>query len=121
MPKLTVYETFCKSDIEALLDSGITVNLAFDASHPKDVKTVHLELLIDARDEAIQQLRRLHNGTYIKLKSALMQGDGTYKLVCHYFEQDIVDSSPKSYEIRQNRAIVRHGDVGTLIPDIGWW
>ncbi|WP_437722815.1 hypothetical protein [Sorangium sp. So ce861] len=121
MAKLMVYETFSKSDVEALLDAGIIINLAFDASHSKQVKTVHLELLIDASSEAIQRLRSRHNETYIKLKGALMQGAGTYKLECHSFDQDIVDSSPKSYEIRQNRAIVRHGDVGTIIQDIGWW
>ncbi|WP_437966328.1 hypothetical protein WMF04_43120 [Sorangium sp. So ce260] len=121
MAKIMVYETFSKSDIEALLDAGIIVNLAFDASHGKQEKTVHLELLIDASNEATQRLRSRHNDTYIKLKGALMQGEGTYKLECHTFDQDIVDSSPKSYEIRQNRAIVRHGDVGTIIQDIGWW
>ncbi|WP_437711641.1 hypothetical protein WMF45_40915 [Sorangium sp. So ce448] len=121
MAKLMVFETFSKSDIEALLDAGIVVNLAFDASHPKREKTVHLELLIDATQEAILRLRSRYNETYIKLKGALMQGEGTYKLECHTFDQDIVDSSPKSYEIRQNRAIVRYGDAGTVIQDIGWW
>ncbi|AUX47302.1 uncharacterized protein SOCE26_088200 [Sorangium cellulosum] len=121
MAKIPVYETFCTSDIEALLDSGITVNLAFDASHNKQEKSVHLELLIDASHQAIQLLRSRHNDTYIKLKGALIQGEGTYKLECHHIEQGIVDSSPKSYEIRQNRAIVRHGDVGTVIQDIAWW
>ncbi|KYF67544.1 hypothetical protein [Sorangium cellulosum] len=121
MAKITVYETFSTSDIDALLDAGIAVSLAFDASHPKEVKSVHLELLIDASHEAIRVLQMRHNGTYIKLKGALMHGEGVHKLECHHFDQDIVDGSPKSYEIRQNRAFVRHGDIGTVIQDIGWW
>ncbi|MGK3999595.1 hypothetical protein [Sorangium sp. So ce1024] len=121
MAKITVYELFTRSDIEALLDAGIAVSLAFDASHPKDVKSVHLELLIDARRESISLLRSRHNSTYIKLKGALMHGEGVHKLECHHFDQDIVDGSPKSYDIRQNRAFVRHGEIGTVIQDIGWW
>ncbi|MGK4001554.1 hypothetical protein WMF31_02940 [Sorangium sp. So ce1036] len=121
MAKITVYETFYKSDIEALLDAGIHVSLAFDASHRRVEKSVHLELLIDASHAAIQRLRSCNNSTYIKLKGALMYGEGVHKLECHHFEQDIVDGSPKSYEIRQNRAIVRHGDVGEVVQDIGWW
>src|SRR5215213_3367001 len=113
--KITVYETFCKSDIEALLDAGVRVAIAFDASHPKDVKSVHLELAIDANAGAIATLKNRSNATYIKLKGAFMQGEGAYKLVCHHFDSDIVDASPKSYEIRQNRAIVRHGDTGGFV------
>jgi hypothetical protein len=116
----SVYETFCKSDIEALLDCGIRMALGFDASHSKDVKPVHLELSINASHDQISTLRQRFNATYIKLKAAFMFGEGVYKLECFNFEQDIVDSSPKAYEIRKNRAIVRHGDVGGFVEDISW-
>lgn len=119
--KITVYETFEKSDIEALLDAGIYVALAFDASHKPDEKSVHLELAIDASSGAIANLKSRSHGTYIKLKGAFIHGEGTFKLTCHHFEQDIVDSSPKSYEIRKNRAIVRRGEAGDFVPNIGWW
>jgi hypothetical protein len=121
MSKITVYETFCKSDIEALLDAGIRIALALDASHSKEDKPVHLELAVDARAGEIATLKTRSHATYIKLKGAFMDGEGTFKLVCYHFEQDIIDSSPKSYEIRKNRAIVRHGDVGDFVPDVGWW
>ena len=120
MSKIMVYETFCKSDIEALLDCDIRMALSFDATHPRDVKPVHLELSINANHEQISQLRQRHNTTYIKLKGAFLQGEGVHKLECFHFEQDIVDASPKAYEIRKNRAIVRHGDTGGMVDDISW-
>ena len=118
MAKITVYETFCKSDIEALLDCGVCIALGFDASHSKDTKPVHLELSIYATADQLVTLRQIHNATYIKLKGAFLHGEGAYKLECFHFEQDIIDESPKAYEIRTNRAIVRHGDIGSFVGDI---
>jgi len=119
--KITIYETFTKADIDALLTVGAHLALAFDASHPHAVKTVHLELGMQISATQIVDLESRFHTTYIKLKGGLMHGEGKYKLEAHHFEQDIVDASPKVYEIRKNRAIVKHGDVGGMVADIGWW
>ncbi len=118
MSKITVYETFLQSDIEALLDCSVRIVLGFDASHDAATKPVHLELNIHASHDQISMLRQRYNNTYIKLKGAFLHGEGSYKLEIFHFEQGIVDASPKRYEILKNRAIVRHGDVGTFIGDI---
>jgi hypothetical protein len=119
--KLTIYETFMKSDIEALLAVGAQLALGFDASHARSQKSVHLEIALQISAAQIVELQTRSHSTYIKLKGGLMHGEGVYKLVAHHFEQDIVDESPKSFVIKQNRAIVRQGGVGDFVTDIGWW
>ncbi len=121
MAKITIYETFTKADIDALLTVGAHLALAFDASHPHAVKSVHLELGMQISATQIVDLQSRFHATYMKLKGGLMHGEGTYKLEAHHFEQDIVDASTKSYEIKQNRAIVKHGGMGGMVADIGWW
>lgn len=121
MSKITIYETFTKSDIDALLSIGARLALGFDASHPSSQKMVHLEITLQINAGQIADLKVKSHATYIKLKGGLMHGEGVYKLVAHHFEQDIVDESPKSYAIRQSRAIVRQGGVGDFVGDVGWW
>lgn len=121
MAKISIYETFEKSDIDALLAVGAGLALGFDASHPLTQKSVHLEITLQISAGQLTELRCLFNSTYIKLKGALMHGEGVYKLVAHHFEQDIVNESPKSFVIKQNRAIVRNGGVGDFVSDVGWW
>lgn len=121
MSKITIYETFMKSDIDALLSVGARLALGFDASHARAQKTVHLEITLQISSGQIADLKIKSHATYIKLKGGLMHGEGVYKLVAHHFEQDIVDESPKSFVIKQNRAIVRHGGTGDFVGDIGWW
>ncbi len=121
MSKITIYETFTKADIDNLLTVGAQLAVAFDGSHPHAVKTVHLEINMRISATQIVDLNSRFHSTYVKLKGGLMHGEGTYKLEAHHFEQDIVDNSPKAYEIRQNRAIVRHGGVGGMVDDVGWW
>lgn len=121
MSKITIYETFTKDDIDALLSVGAKLALGFDASHPPTEKSVHLELSMHITAAQIAELSVRSQWTYIKLKGGLMHGEGVYKMVAHHFEQDIVDASPKAYQIKTNRAIVRHGGVGDFVEDIGWW
>lgn len=121
MAKITIYETFTKADIDNLLTVGAHLALAFDASHSQSQKSVHLEINMRISATQIVDLNSRYHSTYIKLKQGLMHGEGTYKLEAHHFEQDIVDNSPKAYEIRKNRAIVKHGGVGDMVADIGWW
>ncbi len=116
--KARVYETFFVQDIDALLDCDMVVAMQFDGSHPKTVKAVHLELAVQATDAQILDLRNAHNTTYIKLKEHLQHGGGTYKFETPHFEEHIVDQSPKSFHIKQNRAVVRHGGTGEMVNDI---
>jgi len=119
--KARIYETFCVADVDALLDCGVPVAMQFDGSHPKAVKAVHLELAVQVSDDQIHQLRVQYSPTFIKLKAHLQHGGGTYKFEVPYFEQAIVDQSPKSFQIKQNRAVVRHGGTGDMVGNIEWW
>jgi hypothetical protein len=121
MAKITIYETFLKSDIDALLEVGARLAMGFDASHPATQKTVHLEITLQISSGQIGDLKTRSHATYIKLKGGLMHGEGVYKLEAHHFEQDIVDASPKSFVIKQNRAIVKHGGTGDFVADVDWW
>lgn len=121
MSKITIYETFMKSDIDALLAVGARLAMGFDASHEKSQKSVHLEITLQISGGQIGDLKVKSHSTYIKLKGGLMHGEGVYKLVAHHFEQDIIDESPKAYVIHKNRAIVRSGGQGDFVADIGWW
>jgi hypothetical protein len=121
MSKFTVYDTICKADIDALLDAGASIEIGFDASHPGDVKPVHLDLTIGIDPDQIGNLRRKRYETATKFRLGVLFNGGVQKFECYHFEDDIVRASTKEVTMRQERATVRHGGVGGFVQQIDPW